>query len=343
MEIGILGLPQSGKSTLFEIMTGIKSREMHGETCVRGQAVVPDPRFDRLVEIFQPERVSPARIPLIDAQAAGEKMWESLRQTLSGVDGIIHIVDGFSSTDVKDMVGQYQQLSEELILSDLQVVENRLERSARMSKKALTPQEAAQLQLLAAAREKLEAGGTFRGMGLSPEEAFHLRGYGFWTIKPELIVLNLGEDNPDAVDRFREVSSPSVQVLGICCEIEAELGSLTPAEQREYLASLGYAEPAFGRIIQAAFSTLGRVAFFTVGSDEVKSWVIPAESRAPKAAGAIHKDFERGFIKAEVISYDDFLDCGGSLPKAKSQGKVRLEGKEYLVRDGDIITFRFNV
>lgn len=343
MEIGILGLPQSGKSSLFEIMTGIRSRDMHGETCVRGQATVPDPRFDRLVAIYEPARVAPARIPFIDVQASGEKMWESLRQTLSGADGILHVLDGFSIPDVAEMLISYQRLTDELILSDLQVVESRLEKLARMAKKALNPQEALQYQLLTDAREKLEAGTAFRQMGISAEEAFLLRGYAFWTIKPELVVLNLSEDNPDAVGKFQELAPQLGLVLGICCPLEAELGSLSPMEQREYLAAVGYTEPAFGRIIQAAFSTLGQISFFTVGADEVKSWVIPANTRAPKAAGTIHKDFERGFIKAEVVGYDDFVHCGESLPRAKSLGKVRLEGKEYVVKDGDIITFRFNV
>lgn len=316
---------------------------MHGETCVRGQASVPDPRFDRLVAIHKPERVAPARIPFIDVQASGERMWESLRQTLSGTDGILHVVDSFSVPDVKEMLISYQRLTEELILADLQVVENRLEKLARMVKKAHSSQETLQYQLLGKAREKLEAGIAFRQMEISADEAFQLRGYGFWTIKPELVVLNLSEDNPDAVGKFRELAPQLNLVLGICCRLEAELGSLSPLEQKEYLAAVGYTEPAFGRIIQSAFSTLGRISFFTVGADEVKSWVIPANTRAPKAAGTIHKDFERGFIKAEVVSYEDFIACGESMPKAKALGKVRLEGKEYVVKDGDIITFRFNV
>jgi len=145
------------------------------------------------------------------------------------------------------------------------------------------------------------------------------------------------------VEAFQAEAGLAEPVMGICCELEAEVAGLPPEEQKEFLSALGMEEPAFGRVIRAAFSLLGRISYFTVGEDEVKAWVIPEGTKAPRAAAAIHKDFERGFIKAEVVAYDDFMACGGSHAKAKAAGKVRLEGKEYVVRDGDIITFRFNV
>ncbi|MDO8785941.1 MAG: DUF933 domain-containing protein [Syntrophales bacterium] len=342
MEIGILGLPLSGKSTLFEIMTGVKSHDRYGESCVRGLATVPDKRFDHLVDVFQPVKASPAKVLFIDINVAGEGTWNPIRQNLSGTDGFLHLVDGFSTPHVQEAVKQYRKLEDELILSDLLIVENRLERLAKMSKKASNPQDASQGRLLERLKEQLEGGKTIRERGLTADEIRSLRSFSFLTISPELVIINTGEENP-FTDSFRTEANTSTPVIGICCAIEKEIASLPPAEQKEYLSVMGIEEPAFKRIISMAFSLLGCISFFTVGGDEVKSWVIPAGSKAPKAAGTIHKDFERGFIKAEVVSYDDFVTCGNSLAGAKANGKLRLEGKDYIVKDGDIITFRFNV
>src|ERR1035437_1895840 len=343
MDMDILGLPQSGKSTLFEIMTGGKSSTQHNETVVRGLASVPDERFDKLVEIYKPVKVSPAKVPFVDVHAVGEHPWEAIRQNLSGTDGILHVVDGFSLPDIQLSIDAYLKLEDELILSDLLIIEKKLERLTKTSKKALTQQDTAQEELLPKLREILEAGKPLRASGLSAAEVFTLRSFSFWTIKPELVVVNVAEDNPSFANDFAKAANLMEPVIGICCKIEAELSGLDAADQKEFLASLGITEPAFGRIIRAAFSLLGRISFFTVGEDEVKAWVIPLQTKAPKAAGAIHNDFERGFIKAEVMSYDDFIAHGGSTAQVKSAGRLRLEGKEYIVQDGDIITFRFNV
>lgn len=343
MEMGILGLPQSGKSTLFEIMTGVKSALSHNETVVRGQASVPDERFDKLVEIYKPAKVSPAKVPFVDVHAVGEHPWDAIRQNLSGTDGILHVVDGFSLPDVQLSLEAYRKLEDELILSDLLIIEKKLERLAKLPKKAISQQETAQNDLLPGLQKCLEAGKPLRTAGLTLTEVFILRSFSFWTIKPELVVVNVAEDNLAFADKFAAEAKLSEPVMGICCKIEAELAGLDSADQKEYLDSMGIAEPAFGRIIRAAFSLLGRISFFTVGEDEVKAWVIPKETKAPKAAGAIHNDFERGFIKAEVMHYDDFMASGGSAASVKSSGRLHLEGKEYIVRDGDIITFRFNV
>ena len=343
MEMGIVGLPQSGKSTLFEIMTGTKSSASHNETCVRGQAAVPDERFDQLVEIYHPVKVSPAKVPFIDVHAVGEHPWESVRQNLSGADAILHVVDGFSLPDVRLSINAYRKLEDELILSDLLIIEKKLERLTKMSKKALTPQDVTQVELLPKLKDILEAGKSLRSAELTDAGVFSLRSFSFWSVKPELVVINVAEDNLALADAFIKEAKLTEPVMGICCKIEAELAGLDAADQKEFLASLGIAEPAFGRIIRGAFSLLGRISFFTVGEDEVKAWVIPEGTKAPKAAGAIHNDFERGFIKAEVMNYDDFIACGKSAAGVKSAGRMRLEGKEYIVQDGDIITFRFNV
>lgn len=343
MEIGIVGLPQSGKSTLFEIMTGSANRDVHGEACLRGQATVPDQRLEHLAGIYKPVKTTPAKIPFVDVNARGEKAWEAIRQSLSGTEGLLHVIDGFTAPDVPSCIQQYQKLEEELILSDLMVVENRLQRLAKTTKNALKPQDIQQSQILPRVKEHLEAGRPIRELNLTAEEAFSLKSFSFWTIKPELVVINEGEEERKLTADFREAANLNSPVIGICCQIEAELTGLKPEEQKEFLVSLGIDEPAFGRVIHAAFTLLGRISFFTVGEDEVKAWVIPEGTKAPKAASAIHKDFERGFIKAEVASYADFIGCGDTMTGVKAAGKLRLEGKDYIVMDGDIITFRFNV
>ena len=343
MEIGILGLPGSGKSSLFEIMTGIKSSLMHGEVYVRGQATVPDERFDHLVEIYHPLKASPAKVPFIDVNAQGERAWASLRQSIGGVDALLHVVDGFSSVNVREIINRYRQVEDELVLSDLLIVENRLERQSKTSKKSVSSQDLAQARLMPRLKEGLEQGHPVREIELTPEEILSLRSFSFWTIRPELVVINTAEDTLSLAEDFKQQAALSVPVLGICCRAEAELLGLSREEQREFLADMGVDEPAFSRIIRASFSLLGRIVFFTYGADEVKSWVIPAGSQAPRAAAAIHNDFERGFIKAEVGSFADFKACGSTMAGVKAAGKFRLEGKEYVVQDGDIITFRFNI
>ena len=342
MEMGILGLPQSGKSALFEIMTGVKGGG-HNEAVVRGQACVPDERFDKLVEIYKPAKATPAKVPFVDVHVMGEKPWEAIRQHLSAAAGILHVVDGFSLPDVSLALEAYRKLEDELILSDLIVIEKKMERAAKLPKKAIAAQETAQNELLPRLKVCLEAGKPLRALELTGAEEFLLRSFSFWTIKPELVVVNVAEDNLSLADLFAQKAKLTVPALGICCKIEAELAGMAAAEQKEFLSSLGIAEPAFGRIIRASFSLLGRICFFTVGEDEVKAWVIPAGTKAPKAAGAIHNDFERGFIKAEVMHYDEFVFHGASAVQVKSAGRLRLEGKDYIVQDGDIINFRFNV
>jgi len=343
MEIGIIGLAQSGESTLFEIMTGVRCRAVHGDTVSRGLATVPDIRFDHLVEVFRPAKISPAKVPFLDVHATGGGSWEAVRQSLSGTDALLHVIDGFAALDAEEAVRHYRHLEDDLILSDLMIVENRLERLARMPKKVLKPPDASHQQILPRLKEHLEGGSPLRDFHLTAEEAHALRSFSFWTIRPEVVVVNLGEDDLSLGDGFCQEADISAPVMGICCRIEAELADLTPVEGEEYLASLGIAESAFGRVIREAYALLDQICYFTVGEDEVKAWIIPAGTKAPHAAAAIHKDFERGFIKAEVVSYEDFIACGESLSAAKAAGRLRLEGKEYVVQDGDIISFRFNV
>ena len=317
MEIAILGLPQSGKSTIFEIMTG--TTPGYGNDNVRGIAKVPDARFTKLVEIFKPAKVTPATIPFVDVNATGEDAWSQIRNSVSGADGLLHIVDGFTSDDVSDVIANYRKLADELILSDLLVIENRLTKILKLPKNALKPDEAKQAALLPKLKETLENGRSLRDMDLSPDEISTLRGFAFWTLRPELVVINVSEANPGISDEFIEKAGTNSPVIGICCQMEAEIAELPDEERKPFLEELGIESPAFERIIQTAFKSLSRMAYFTVGEDEVRAWVIPTGSTAPRAASAIHKDFERGFIRAEVVSYDDFMENGRNTLRRQSR------------------------
>lgn len=336
MEIAILGLPQSGKSTLFQIMTGLNSKEIYGETQVVGVAKVPDERFDKLVEIFKPAKSTPATIPFVDVCVAGEKGLDTIRQKLSSVDGIIHIVDCFTIGSITEISKRYKQLEDELILSDLIIVERNIERAAKTPNNPLS-------KTLLNLKKHLESGAALREFSFTKEEFTALKNYSFWSLKPALIVLNTAEGKGDLAGEFKKSTGVKSHVLSICCQIELEISAMPAEDQKSFLESLGIKTPAFHAVIQSAFAQLERIYYFTVGEDEVKAWVIKKNSTAPQAAAAIHKDFERGFIKAEVVSYNDFILAGGDMTNVKSAGKLRLEGKEYIVKDGDIISFRFNV
>ena len=343
MEIGILGLPQSGKSTLFEIMTGVRSREMHNEQFVRGIASVPDKRFDHLVDVYQPAKVSPARVPFVDVNASGEKIWNAIRQNMSGADGFVQVIDGFTAGSINEIAAKYRKLTDDLILADMIMVENRMERMQKVPKKSMNLMEALQIELMPRIHDQLEKGGAIRTLAFTTDEEKSLRSFSFWTMRPELIVVNMEEENTYPLGEIAAQLNTSSPVVGISCQMEAEIMGLGEEEQKEFRESLGITEPAYHKIIRQAFLLLHSISYFTVGDDEVKAWIIPRETKSPQAAGAIHKDFERGFIKAEVVSYDDFVSCGSAMAKVKGSGKVRLEGKEYIVQDGDIINFRFNV
>ena len=343
MEIAILGLPRSGKSTLFEMMTGIRSREIFGEQTVRGQAKVPDQRFSRLAEVFKPKKVSPALIPFIDTNVMGEAGWSSMRQILQGADGILHVLDAHTTTDIPKITSNYRKIADELVLSDLMVVENRMEKMAKTQKSKIKPEETIHAQCLPRAKEALDAGLPLRGLSFTAQELVALKGFSFWTVRPELIVVNGAEDASSLAASLSDKLGGHSSIIGIAGEMEMEIAQLSAEERAPFLNDLGIEEPAFEKIIRTAFSLLDQMVYFTVGEDEVKAWIIPKASTAPRAAAAIHQDFERGFIKAEVASFADFTGCGETLAGCKSAGKLRLEGKDYIVQDGDIISFRFNI
>jgi len=343
MEIGIIGLPQSGKSTLFRIMTGVAEGAGFNDPVVRGVSRVPDSRFDRLASVFGPEKVTPASVPFLDVRAQEGSGWDLIRKSLVNADGILHVIDGFTTSSTEEVIRRYRKLEDELIFADLIAVEHRIERLSKLSRQQIKPDETVQARLLPRIKETLEKGETMRRLPFSPEETHALRGFAFWTLRPEVVVINERDDNRSLADEVEKTGQIRSPLIGIACRMEAEIAELAPGERHEFLAHMGESEPAFERIIRTCFGLTGRICYFTVGEDEVRAWVVPAGSTAPRAAAAIHKDFERGFIKAEVVSYDDFVACGETLAAAKAKGRQRLEGKDYIVQDGDIISFRFNV
>ncbi|HQC51332.1 MAG TPA: DUF933 domain-containing protein [bacterium] len=343
MEIAIVRLPQSGKSTLFKIMTGVDSGSQLSEVAVRGVAKIPDARFLKLVEIFKPAKVTPASVPFVDINARGEGAWSVIRQRIGSADAILHVIDAFTDSDTVKLTDKYQKLSVEMAIADLIMVEARLEKLMKIPAATLKPEEKIHRELLPKVKDMLESGGGVRDVDMSDFERDSLKSFSFLTIKPEMVVVNVAEGVSGVAAQFVSKSPVGRNAIEICCNIESEIAELEQAEREEFMKSLGIDEPAFARIIREAFLMLGRIYYFTVGEDEVRAWVIRKGSTAPQAAAAIHKDFERGFIRAEVVAYHDFINTGCDLHKAKAAGKQRLEGKEYIVADGDIVNFRFNV
>jgi ribosome-binding ATPase len=345
MKAGLVGYAQSGKTTLFDALTG---RHKHG-TASRGVNLgaikVPDPRIDALSSIFKPKLTTYAEMQFVDVPGPGKKGSgldaESL-SALAEVDAFCLVVRGFAGFDGAAAVPDRElcDFDAELVLHDLGIVEKRLERLAR-ERKASTS-EHNELQRLHA---HLDAGTPLRTMRWSDAEDKELAHYGFLSRRPMLVVVNVAEDQaaaPPPAGVLAAAGERSCDVLSLCATIEAEIAELPPSDQPGFLSSLGLTEPVRARFIRAAYHLLDLISFFTVGEDEVRAWPIRRGEKAPRASGRIHSDLERGFIRAEVMHYGDFM-ASGSEAKARHDGKLRLEGKEYVVQDGDIMTIRFAV
>jgi GTP-binding protein YchF len=320
---------------------------------------VPDPRLDAIAKIVQPQKVVAATMEFVDIAGlvAGASKGEGLGNQFLGhireTNAIAHVVRCFEDDDVVhvggrvDPRGDIEIIHTELALADLSTVERALERAERAAKTGAKEAVAAR-DLLARVRKHLDTGAPVRALGLDPAELATpaLRELSLLTAKPTLYIANVAEDgfenNPhlDAVRALAE--EEGAQVVAVCAAIEAEIVRLDAGDRAEFLASIGLEEPGLARVIRGAYRLLGLQTFFTAGPKEVRAWTVRVGATAPQAAGEIHTDFERGFIRAEVIAYEDFIACGGE-QGAKDKGKWRLEGKEYVVREGDVIFFRFNV
>lgn len=350
MKLGIIGAPQSGKTTVFnaaaaqQAAVGDYSQASH-----RAIIKVPDERVDRLAELHRPERKVYAEIELLDAPGFTGKGRESKDFNITGelreVDALIMVVDAFS--DDATPRADLENLIAEIILSDQVIVENNIENKSRKAQLTGDRSLAAEVDLLKRLLETLESEKPLFEMGLSESELKALRGYQFLSLKPVLVILNIAEDDlPRAKEIEQEFSDLVAEgrrdVATLCGKIQMELVDLEADERAEFLADLGITEAAMDKVIRKSYSLLGLISFLTTGSDEVRAWTIRRGTKAVKAAGAVHSDMERGFIRAEVTRFEDIMKY--NTPAAlKAAGKIRLEGKDYIVQDGDEVHFRFNV
>jgi GTP-binding protein YchF len=355
MKTAIIGLPMVGKTSLFTILTGVHDATRVGGLEARvGIARVPDGRLDALAKIFEPPKITYATVEYLDFPSVSK---EALRDpsylaSMRVADALAHVLRLFPSDTVPHEKGSVDPLRDledvemELILSDLVVVEKRLERLDKDRKKTKSPELDREFALLERCKATLEQNVALRTLELSGDEEKTVRGFQFLSQKPMLFVLNIGEED---VSRMHEIEGEyrkgplagrtRTSVTAICGKIEAELAELSPAEAREYLASYGLKESGLERLIAATYSLLGLMSFLTAGETEVRAWTIPMQSHAVKAAGAIHSDFEKKFIRAEVVNWQALIDHGG-YPGVREKGLLRLEGKEYIVKDGDVLVIR---
>ncbi|MBK6600168.1 MAG: redox-regulated ATPase YchF [Betaproteobacteria bacterium] len=361
LKCGIVGLPNVGKSTLFNALTKAGIAAENYPFCTIepnvGIVEVPDPRLAALAAIARPERVLPAVVEFVDiaglvagaskGEGLGNKFLANIRET----DAIAHVVRCFRDDNVVhvtggvDPVSDIETINTELALADLAAVEKQL---AKAEKPARAGDKEAQriLAVLKKVEAVLDAGRPARSADLYPEEKELLMPFFLLTMKPTMYVANIAEhgfhDNPLLAAVEAHAAKEGAPVVSVCASMEAEIADLSGEDKRVFLEDMGVTEPGLDRVIHAGYKLLGLETYFTVGPKEVRAWTIHHGDTAPRAAGVIHTDFEKGFIRAEVIAYDDFVACKGE-HGAKEHGKMRLEGKEYVVRDGDVMHFRFNV
>ncbi len=363
-QCGIVGLPNVGKSTLFNALTQAGIEAANYPFCTIdpnvGVVPVPDPRLERLAAIVRPRRVVPATMEFVDiaglvaGASRGEGLGNQFLAHIRQVDAVAHVVRCFEDPDVVHVAGRVDPVADmetidtELALADLETVGRALEKARRQAKTG-AKEARARLAFLEGLQAHLDAGRPARTLGaegLGAEETAWLRELHLLTAKPVLYVANVAEggfrDNPHLEAVRRRAEAQGAPVVPVCAAVEAELAELEEAERAEFLAELGLEEPGLHRLVRAGYRLLGLHTFFTAGQQEVRAWTIPVGATALEAAGRIHSDFQKGFIRAEVVGYEDFVACGGE-QGAREAGRWRLEGKDYVVRDGDVIRFRFHV
>jgi hypothetical protein len=361
LRTALIGFPSSGKTTLFQLMTSHHEapKSGHGKLeAVVGVARVPDARVDQLAQLYTPKKKTPATVEFADLAGPGRSGAQALLDVAPyrNADALVHVVRAFRDptvthhAEVIDPAADVQAMEDELLLADLAVTEKRLERIDRDMKKGRTPELEHERALIVRCRESLENGLPIRGLAMTDDERKTLRGFQFLSAKPLLIVINVDEaDTALLADGRRAAETAGLTpflaragtgVVAVCAKIELEIGQLDEADARAFLADLGLAEPGVNRVIRTTYDLLGYISFLTAGEDECRAWSIPRGTHAQVAAGEIHSDIARGFIRAEVVRFEHLI-ARGSLAACREHAEVRLEGKEYVVQDGDVINFRF--
>jgi len=360
MRIAIIGLSNSGKTTVFNALTGMNIEATVYATASgepnMGVVKVPDPRIDTLSDMFKPKKTTNATIEYIDyiGLTKGDlKQNRKVFDLIKDVEAIVHVVRAFEDESVVHPLGNIDAsrdvdtLELELVFGDLDLVEKRLERMEESQKKRGKKPDESEKKLLIKCKEALMKETALRDVEFTEEELKTMRALQFMSTIPKVVVLNIGEkdlgsDNASVLESTIRESHNSIPVLSLCGKVEMEIAQLPPEEKGLFLEDMGIKEPASNKLINACYQMLGLISFLTVGEDEVRAWTIREGTDAVTAAGKVHSDIARGFIRAEIISYEDFISSG-SMHTAREKGLLRLEGKTYEVKDGDIINFRFNV
>lgn len=364
MKLGMVGLPNVGKSTLFNAITNAGAQSANYPFCTIepnvGMVSVPDERLDKLAEMYHPDKFTPATIEFVDiaglvkGASKGEGLGNKFLSHIREVDAIIHVVRCFENDDITHVDGSIDPARDidtinlELILSDLDILSRRVDSRKKAMKGDKTI--AGEVEFLERLVSEMEQGKTARAVEMTDDEKEYLKEVSLLTIKPVIYACNMGEnDFADGIDNNKHynivkeiAAAEGAETFPICAEMEAEIAELEPDEKEAFLEDMGLEKSGLDRLIKKSYSLLGLISYLTAGKPEVRAWTIKKGTKAPQAAGKIHTDFERGFIRAEVVSFDDLMACG-SMAVAKEKGLVRSEGKDYVMKDGDIVLFRFNV